>query len=292
MTIRYQFAVSRKTFSEKMLGTISSEASYQLAVNDPARQGLIDMLDADTINTNTSSQKIVLHHLFPKFLKVKNLGDLKTISQMFPAGVENYYRNLTLQLHRTNRSDLFWEVLESCTDDYYRSTLSKLPFADCTDNLVLYTVSDKLFPQTLSWLTAGGVIGIYSTFVFLASRFFRSMFSGGSTNIMYSELPYVDRILQLCLDIYLVRESLEFALEEDLFAKLIFLYRSPETMIKWTRPAQEQSDDDATDADASAAEVDDDDGDDGVDGAAAGGTGAVGDDGVGRERRTMNTTDV
>ena len=58
---------------------------------------------------------------------------------------------------------------------------------------------------------------------------------------MYSELPYVDRILQLCLDIYLVRESLEFALEEDLFAKLIFLYRSPETMIRWTRPIEEQS---------------------------------------------------
>lgn len=36
---------------------------------------------------------------------------------------------------------------------------------------------------------------------------------------------------------------MEFALEEDLFAKLIFLYRSPETMIRWTRPAEEQTDD-------------------------------------------------
>ena len=32
-----------------------------------------------------------------------------------------------------------------------------------------------------------------------------------------------------------MRESGELALEEDLFAKLIFLYRSPETLIKWTR---------------------------------------------------------
>lgn len=74
---------------------------------------------------------------------------------------------------------------------------------------------------------------------------------------MYSELPYVDRILQLCLDIYLVRESLEFALEEDLFAKLIFLYRSPETMIKWTRPAEDQSDEDATDAEQHSDDEDD-----------------------------------
>lgn len=88
------------------------------------------------------------------------------------------------------------------------------------------------------------------------------MFAGGSTNIMWDELPYVDRILQLCLDIYLVRESMEFALEEDLFAKLIFLYRSPETMIKWTRPLEEQSDEDATDAEESDNEHNDNDDDD------------------------------
>lgn len=37
------------------------------------------------------------------------------------------------------------------------------------------------------------------------------------------------------------------ALEEDLFAKLIFLYRSPETMIKWTRPKDEKCDGDDDD---------------------------------------------
>jgi len=45
-------------------------------------------------------------------------------------------------------------------------------------------------------------------------------------------------LLQLCLDIYLVREIGKLDLEEDLFAKLIFLYRSPETLIKWTRPCE------------------------------------------------------
>lgn len=117
---------------------------------------------------------------------------------------------------------------------------------ECLNHLIL---------TTIPFFNFYSVIGIYSTFVFLASRFFRGLFSGGSTNIMYSELPFVDRILQLCLDIYLVRESLEFSLEEDLFAKLIFLYRSPETMIRWTRPAEEQSDDeDEIDEDETEAE--------------------------------------
>lgn len=109
--------------------------------------------------------------------------------------------------------------------------------------------NNKFKKMKFYFISSHSVIGLYSTFVFLASRFFRGLFSGSSSNIMYSELPFVDRILQLCLDIYLVRESLEFALEEDLFAKLIFLYRSPETMIRWTRPAEEQSSDEDDDSD-------------------------------------------
>lgn len=79
------------------------------------------------------------------------------------------------------------------------------------------------------------IFGIYSTYIFLSSSFFRKYLSKSISDIVRDDLPYVDRILQLCSDIYLAREQGDLKLEEDLYAKLIFLYRSPETMIRWTR---------------------------------------------------------
>jgi hypothetical protein len=55
---------------------------------------------------------------------------------------------------------------------------------------------------------------------------------------MFEQLPDVNRIMDLCIEIYLVRENNEYLLEEELFAKLIFLYRSPEMMIKYTKSKQ------------------------------------------------------
>lgn len=91
---------------------------------------------------------------------MKNSGDLKPATQLIPNPndiQDLYYRNLTLFLHKKNGTDeKWWEVLEECNDELYEKTLSELPYADCKSSSVMYTFSDKLFPSTLSWLTAGG----------------------------------------------------------------------------------------------------------------------------------------
>ena len=79
------------------------------------------------------------------------------------------------------------------------------------------------------------IIGLYVSLVFVIGQFVRIFFIGVSSNIMFIELPNVDKVLKLLLDIYMVREARELCMEEELFSKLIFLYRSPETMIKWTK---------------------------------------------------------
>lgn len=154
LKVRYKYSISRTTYSEKMSGTIEGEQSFDIQGDSPARQGLISML-----NDGNLTERIQLPFLFPKFLKVKNLGDLKPVPQLFSnytLSNEHFYRNLTLKLHGSGSADKWWEVLEDCSDDFYKLVLGNLPYANCASNTVMYTFSDKLFPATLSWLTAGG----------------------------------------------------------------------------------------------------------------------------------------
>ncbi len=92
-----------------------------------------------------------------------------------------------------------------------------------------------MFPATFSFITSGGILGLYFSLVLVAHRFIRMLVTGSMYRIIYEELPCVDRLLRLCLDIFLLREAAELLLKQDLFAKLIFLYRSPATLIRWTR---------------------------------------------------------
>uniref|UniRef100_A0A670IWQ5 Piezo type mechanosensitive ion channel component 1 (Er blood group) n=1 Tax=Podarcis muralis TaxID=64176 RepID=A0A670IWQ5_PODMU len=105
---------------------------------------------------------------------------------------------------------------------------------DC-NILPMVIFNDKVSPPSLGFLAGYGIMGLYVSIVLVIGKFVRGFFSEISHSIMFEELPCVDRILKLCHDIFLVRETGELELEEELYAKLIFLYRSPETMIKWTR---------------------------------------------------------
>ena len=75
---------------------------------------------------------------------------------------------------------------------------------------------------------------MYTTFVIVVARLLRTILQTSQT-IMFNELPSVDRLWHLLCDIYLVREHNILRIEEQLFAKLLFLYRSPDTLIRFTK---------------------------------------------------------
>lgn len=157
MTCRFKYTVSRKSYSKDNPGEISEERIYNLEKNNPYRPLLASML------VNQTDGGFVMTQLFPKFLKVKNAGALKPISQLVPGLEEDadenlLFRNLTLNLFHTmgTMDTMWWEVKEVCNDSFYDKTLKHVPLADCANNMVTYLFNDKIFPPTLQWLTAGG----------------------------------------------------------------------------------------------------------------------------------------
>lgn len=98
----------------------------------------------------------------------------------------------------------------------------------------------SMFLCTLGALSS--IIGLYISVILVIGKFVRVATTGLKETIMFNSLPAVDRIYNLCMDIYLVRETCILYLEEELFAKLLFLYRSTETMIAFTRPPKQKQD--------------------------------------------------
>lgn len=176
-------------------------------------------------DTESSNTPVTIEKIYPYYVKAPSDSNSKPIKQLLS---ENNFMNITIILFRDNvtKSNSEWWVLNL--------TGSRI-FNQGSQALELVVFNDKVSPPSLGFLAGYGIMGLYASVVLVIGKFVREFFSGISHSIMFEELPNVDRILKLCTDIFLVRETGELELEEDLYAKLIFLYRSPETMIKWTR---------------------------------------------------------
>uniref|UniRef100_A0AAR2KUQ8 Piezo-type mechanosensitive ion channel component n=1 Tax=Pygocentrus nattereri TaxID=42514 RepID=A0AAR2KUQ8_PYGNA len=188
------------TAEDVTVAELEGSSNSLWTISPPSRKNLMD----------------VLKQVFPCYIRAPSDSNAKPIDQLYG---EDGYEDILLDLERTNNSS--GEIQEEGQKK--------------EAGLQLYVFSDKVSPPSLSFLAGYGIMGLYASVVLVIGKFVREFFSGISHSIMFEELPCVDRILKLCTDIFLVRETGELELEEDLYAKLIFLYRSPETMIKWTR---------------------------------------------------------
>ncbi|XP_015277936.1 PREDICTED: piezo-type mechanosensitive ion channel component 2-like [Gekko japonicus] len=185
------------------------------------------------------TEPVLLPGVFPKYLRATSGTDAKIAHRLQPKDLDKlaFYRDILIKLQRLPTSGSSSHVSEWWIVQEQRLGCSG---NDCSKNMELYIFNDKVSPSSLGFLAAHGIVGLYMSVVLVIGKFIREFFNGISRSIMFEELPCVDRILKLCTDIFLVREAGELELEEQLFAKLIFLYRSPETMIKWTRERKQQ----------------------------------------------------
>uniref|UniRef100_A0A2K5DXX7 Piezo type mechanosensitive ion channel component 1 (Er blood group) n=1 Tax=Aotus nancymaae TaxID=37293 RepID=A0A2K5DXX7_AOTNA len=220
ITLRFTWNFQRDLAKGGTVEYANEKHMLALAPNSTERRQLASLLEG------TSDQSVVIPNLFPKYIRAPNGPEANPVKQLQP-NEEADYLGVRIQLRRERGPGatgfLEWWVieLEDCQ-------------ADC-NLLPMVIFSDKVSPPSLGFLAGYGIMGLYVSIVLVIGKFVRGFFSEISHSIMFEELPCVDRILKLCQDIFLVRETRELELEEELYAKLIFLYRSPETMIKWTR---------------------------------------------------------
>uniref|UniRef100_A0A8C0EQF1 Piezo type mechanosensitive ion channel component 2 n=1 Tax=Bubo bubo TaxID=30461 RepID=A0A8C0EQF1_BUBBB len=202
------------------LGAKAEIASDKLTFVLPwnTRRDIATMMSGDKVSQNFPEKTV-----YPYYIKAPSDSQAKPIKQL----LTGIWENITVSLVKNVSSEGVreWWVLNQLGKRYKTSE----------ESLELFIFSDKVSPPSLGFLAGYGIMGLYASVVLVIGKFVREFFSGISHSIMFEELPNVDRILKLCTDIFLVRETGELELEEDLYAKLIFLYRSPETMIKWTR---------------------------------------------------------
>ncbi|XP_066538548.1 piezo-type mechanosensitive ion channel component 2 [Hoplias malabaricus] len=183
----------------------------------------------------TRNQAVVIEQVFPCYIRAPSDSNAKPIEQFYG---DDGYNNILLDLERTSNGSgeiQEWWIVDQPSEEQIPMRCGARRGQKKEAGLSLYVFSDKVSPPSLGFLAGYGIMGLYASVVLVIGKFVREFFSGISHSIMFEELPCVDRILKLCTDIFLVRETGELELEEDLYAKLIFLYRSPETMIKWTR---------------------------------------------------------
>lgn len=224
ITLRFTWNFQRDLGKGGTTEHTSEKHSTDLEPENPVRVELAELLDG------TRDSPVRVAHLFPKYIRAPNGPEANPVRQLQPDEEESYL-DVEVQLKRqrigegnSTSSFLEWWVirLKDCEKD------------DC-NILPMVIFNDKVSPPSLGFLAGYGIMGLYVSIVLVIGKFVRGFFSEISHSIMFEELPCVDRILKLCQDIFLVRETGELELEEELYAKLIFLYRSPETMIKWTR---------------------------------------------------------
>ncbi|KAK9980260.1 hypothetical protein ABG768_013637 [Culter alburnus] len=210
---------------------------HSIVLENKTRQDLKELLSDD--KKKTKEVPVLIKKIFPRYIRAPSDSNAKPIDQLYPgSGQEKRYMDINLSLHKNSKNSLegvqeWWIVNQ--TERGLLTTFTKKN----ESGLEIYIFSDQVSPPSLGFLAGYGIMGLYMSVVLVIGKFVREFFSGISHTIMFEELPNVNRILKLCTDIFLVRETGELDLEEDLYAKLIFLYRSPETMIKWTREKSE-----------------------------------------------------
>uniref|UniRef100_A0AC35U6K3 Piezo-type mechanosensitive ion channel component n=1 Tax=Rhabditophanes sp. KR3021 TaxID=114890 RepID=A0AC35U6K3_9BILA len=212
--------------------------TVSLPYDSEARRNLTDIMDSSKL-----AQNVTIQYALPEFINIPNEGQLSPawqILNLFNGDKASNETFVNMSLAKTNGAlSSAWK-----TQLHPTSVMAGLmPTINMTDYegsegayyLQLIVFVNRVYPSIINKYISGGIIAMYIALVLMLHRLIRGMITNAPLDVIINEIPNPDFLLRICLDIYLVREAKDFVLEQDLFAKLIFLFRSPATLIEWTR---------------------------------------------------------
>uniref|UniRef100_A0A915PYM3 Piezo-type mechanosensitive ion channel component n=1 Tax=Setaria digitata TaxID=48799 RepID=A0A915PYM3_9BILA len=210
-----------------------------LPVNSTVRNELAEIVDGQY------NHSMLLENAWPPYVIMPNEGNVKPASALLHvisgsnSKVLEAFSDISMKLKTALTTvNKVWSA--SLIENNETAALT-LPLEDVKYEtrpekyMQIVVFVDRVFPSFVSKYVQGGIIAMYVAVVMLVGRMIRGLVTNSGVEVMVSEIPNPDHLLKICLDIYLVREAKDFVLEQDLFGKLIFLFRSPENLIKWTR---------------------------------------------------------
>ena len=224
--VEYQFSRVSLSSSASNFPT-TSQGSTTIQLDEQAKEGLANLIQ----NGSSPTEYVDIIAAIPSVYYIQDTATVDNETVSVDRSHEWY--TIRLKLNGTandpgSYTGLTWWLVDT----------TRMPDGDASnfaDSFNIYIVMDKVVPDMYSSVASYGILGLYTAFVLLISNVVKGMFTGFAAKIMWDEIPDVSLLQNLTKEIYLCRETKNFELEEDLYAQLQYLYRSPDAMIRNTK---------------------------------------------------------
>ncbi|CEF59932.1 Piezo family-containing protein [Strongyloides ratti] len=240
MNMKISIELTRKRSSTQE--PIRHTTAYKIPLL-PESEMRIDLTNSLSSTTDYNNP-ITIGPAVPEFFTVPNEGELSATKELQKLVLErgrfnNTFMNISLSRNGDFITGTAWS-LQLVLPKYLDHIISPFqPYIlDGSTNrtyLEFVLFVNRVYPSYINKYVSGGIIAMYIAFVLMLHRIIRGAITNSPLDVSINEIPNADLLLRMCLDIYMVREAKDFILEQDIFAKLIFLFRSSETLIRWTR---------------------------------------------------------